>query len=45
MHNRRPAIYMMANKRNGTLYTGVTSHLQQRIYQHKQANISGFMKQ
>ena len=45
MHNRRPAIYMMANKRNGTLYTGVTSNLQQRIYQHKQANISGFMKQ
>ena len=45
MHNRRPAIYIMANKRNGTLYTGVTSNLQQRICQHKHANISGFTKQ
>ena len=44
MHNRQPAIYIMASKRNGTLYTGVTSHLQQRVYQHKNAIISGFTK-
>ena len=32
----------MANKRNGTLYTGVTSNIVQRVYQHKQATIPGF---
>jgi len=30
-------VYIMANKRNGTLYTGVTSNLVQRIYQHREA--------
>jgi predicted GIY-YIG superfamily endonuclease len=35
----------MANKRNGTLYTGVTSNLKQRVYQHKQGRIPGFTKQ
>ena len=28
-------IYILFNKRNGTLYTGVTSNLKQRIYEHK----------
>jgi len=35
----------MSNKRNGTLYTGVTSNLQQRVYQHKHTKISSFTKQ
>ena len=30
-----PSVYIIASKRNGTLYTGVTSNLTQRIYQHK----------
>ena len=37
-------IYILYNKRNGTLYTGVTSNLVQRIYQHKNKVIDGFSK-
>ena len=32
---KEPAIYIMASQRNGTLYTGVTSDLVTRIWQHK----------
>mgnify|MGYP000032072530 CR=1 FL=1 len=39
---KTPAIYILASKRNGTLYIGVTSHLSARIYQHKNKLISGF---
>ena len=34
----------MTNKRNGTLYTGVTSNLVKRVYQHRQGEIEGFTK-
>lgn len=34
----------MANKRNGTLYTGVTSDLTSRAYQHREKRGSGFTK-
>jgi predicted GIY-YIG superfamily endonuclease len=41
---RQPAVYIVASKRNGTLYTGVTSHLPRRIWQHREGLLSGFTK-
>jgi putative endonuclease len=41
---RQPAIYIMANRRNGTLYIGVTSNLPQRAYQHREGLTPGFTK-
>jgi len=37
-------LYILANKRNGTLYIGATSNLIQRIWQHKHGIYSGFTK-
>jgi putative endonuclease len=39
---KQPAIYILANQRNGTLYTGVTSNLVQRVAQHKSKTQEGF---
>ena len=39
---KQPAVYIMANKRNGTLYTGVTSNLPQRVWQHREGAVEGF---
>jgi putative endonuclease len=36
--------YILASNRNGTLYVGVTSDLEKRIYQHKNGIIDGFTK-
>lgn len=38
------AIYIMANKKNGTIYTGVTSNLLERVYEHKSKMTDGFTK-
>ena len=37
-------IYIITNKNNTTLYTGVTSNLNKRIYEHKNHLIEGFSK-
>ena len=36
--------YLMANKRNGTLYAGVTSDLIQRVWQHREGVVPGFTR-
>ena len=36
------AVYIMASRRNGTLYTGVTSALVQRVWQHREGYFRGF---
>jgi putative endonuclease len=41
---KQPAIYIMANKRNGTIYVGVTSNLVQRAYEHRESIVGGFTK-
>jgi putative endonuclease len=41
---RQPAIYIMANRRNGVLYAGVTSNLAQRVHQHREGLTLGFTK-
>jgi putative endonuclease len=38
---KQPAVYIMASRRNGTLYTGVTSDLVRRAWQHREGT-SGF---
>ena len=37
-------VYIMANRKNGTIYTGVTSELVQRAHQHREGLIEGFTK-
>ena len=41
---KQPAVYILASKRNGTLYIGVTSDLAKRIWQHKNDVVDGFTK-
>ena len=42
MNNKQPAVYILASKRNGILYTGVTSNLIKRTWEHKQKFVDGF---
>jgi putative endonuclease len=37
-------VYFMTNKRDGTLYTGVTSNLPKRAYEHREGLVAGFTK-
>ncbi len=40
--NKLPCVYLLASKRNGTLYVGVTSDLIKRIWEHKNHVVEGF---
>ena len=37
-------VYILASKRNGTLYVGVTSNLARRIFEHREGLVEGFSK-
>ncbi|MBH0179714.1 MAG: GIY-YIG nuclease family protein [Nitrospira sp.] len=41
---KQPAVYILASKRNGTLYVGVTSNLIERVWEHKQNVVAGFTR-
>ena len=42
MNKKSSYVYILFNKRNGTLYTGVTSNLIKRIWEHKNKIVAGF---
>jgi predicted GIY-YIG superfamily endonuclease len=39
---KQPCVYIVANRRNGTLYTGVTSNPPKRFFEHRQGLLKGF---
>ncbi|MCB1898554.1 MAG: GIY-YIG nuclease family protein [Rhodocyclaceae bacterium] len=41
---KQPCVYLLASRRNGTLYVGVTSNLVQRVWQHREGLAEGFTK-
>ena len=41
---KQPAVYIMATRRNGTLYAGVTSDLVKRVWEHREGLGDGFTK-
>lgn len=44
MNEKLSYVYILASKKNGVLYIGVTSNLINRIYQHKKGLLEGFTK-
>ena len=42
MEERIPHVYILASRRNGTLYTGVTTDLVRRVWEHRESVTPGF---
>jgi putative endonuclease len=42
--NKQPSVYILASRRNGTLYIGVTSDLVKRLWEHRNDIVGGFTK-
>ena len=42
--DKQPCVYLLASRRNGTLYVGVTSDLIKRVYEHREGLLDGFTK-
>ena len=42
--SKQPCVYLLASRRNGTLYVGVTSDLIKRVWEHKSEAVEGFTK-
>ncbi len=45
MGGKRPCVYILASRRNGTLYVGVTSNLAQCVWQHRSRAVTGFTRE
>ena len=39
---KQPCVYILASRRNGTLYVGVTSDLVKRVWEHRNDMVAGF---
>jgi putative endonuclease len=39
---KQPCVYIVASKRHGTLYAGVTSDLPKRVFEHREGLVEGF---
>jgi putative endonuclease len=41
---KQPCVYIIASKRHGTLYTGVTPNLPKRAFEHREGLVTGFSR-
>ncbi len=39
---KQPCVYMFANRRNGTIYIGVTANMPRRAFEHREGMVKGF---
>lgn len=44
MDQKNYYVYILASKKNGTLYTGITNNIYRRVHEHKKGLIPGFTK-